>query len=203
MRTPLLSIIFFLNQVITMLNNFDRGKISKALQLCDIMNSQLEFLQGFVEDLLDLGQIKTGLFTLVRQPFELVSIIKVITQIFRPLMKSKNLTFCVEVQNCSFFQRGVTEYLTDSFPQLVGDGRRIKQILINLVKNSLKFTKIGGICLKINYNSSARELEIMVKDTGVGIDAIELESIFSCFGKLNRTAGINSAGLGLGLKIVK
>ena len=88
-------------------------------------------------------------------------------------------------------------------PQFIGDSRRIKQIIINLVRNSIKFTKRGSISVSVNYDFLLNKLMIIVSDTGDGMDAKELAQVYDCFGKLNRTADQNSVGLGLGLKIVK
>ena len=88
-------------------------------------------------------------------------------------------------------------------PKLVGDERRLKQVLINLVKNSLKFTNRGSIQVKASYDATLQVLIIHVEDTGVGISAADLPLLFSRFGKLHRTAELNNEGIGLGLTIVK
>ena len=85
----------------------------------------------------------------------------------------------------------------------MGDERRLKQVLINLVKNSLKFTSKGKIRIQASYNPIEEELVIHVDDSGVGIAEEEIEKLFTRFGKLQRTALMNSDGVGLGLTIVK
>ena len=86
----------------------------------------------------------------------------------------------------------------------MGDERRLNQVLINLVRNSLKFTDKGGeIRIQAGYNPIEQELVIHVEDSGVGIAEEEIEKLFTHFGKLQRTALINSCGVGLGLTIVK
>ncbi len=71
---------------------------------------------------------------------------------------------------------------------LVGDERRFKQVLINLVKNAKKFTEEGGIKIKVSYNDSNSNLVVHVEDTGVGIAERDLPKLFNKFGKLERTA---------------
>ena len=89
-------------------------------------------------------------------------------------------------------------------PTLLGDGRRFQQVLINLVKNALKFTKDGLIHIKACYRYEPENLLVLhVEDTGVGIMSQDFPKLFSRFGKLQRTASINSEGIGLGLTIVK
>ena len=84
-----------------------------------------------------------------------------------------------------------------------GDERRMKQVLINLVRNALKFTDTGSIKVKASYNLIEQQLVLHVEDTGAGILKEELPKLFTRFGKLQRTAEMNSDGVGLGLTIVK
>mmetsp|Transcript_15543 Transcript_15543/g.21062 ORF Transcript_15543/g.21062 Transcript_15543/m.21062 type:complete len:122 (-) Transcript_15543:67-432(-) len=85
----------------------------------------------------------------------------------------------------------------------MGDKRRLLQVMINLVKNALKFTHSGSILIKVLYMASCQSLQVHVKDTGSGITADELPRLFKKFGKLHRTAAQNSNGIGLGLLISK
>ena len=91
----------------------------------------------------------------------------------------------------------------DRLPILVGDERRLKQVLINLVKNALKFTSKGKIVVKAGYNYSLKSIIVHVEDSGVGIACEDFPKLFSRFGKLKRTEEFNSEGMGLGLTIVK
>ena len=75
--------------------------------------------------------------------------------------------------------------------------------MINLVKNALKFTEYGTVRLKALYDSSTSQLHLSVEDTGVGIKEEDIPLLFNKFGKLQRTAAMNDAGIGLGLTIVK
>ena len=94
--------------------------------------------------------------------------------------------------------------LTATLPDsLFGDERRLKQVLINLVKNATKFTREGTIKIKSWYRTDIDSLVIHVEDTGVGIAAEDKDKLFSWFGKLQRTAEMNHEGIGLGLTVVK
>ena len=95
------------------------------------------------------------------------------------------------------------DYIIDELPKMIGDERRFKQVLINLVKNAMKFTVTGSISIKACYNNEARSLNVHVVDTGAGIAHAEFSQLFSKFGKLHRTASLNHDGIGLGLTIVK
>jgi len=75
--------------------------------------------------------------------------------------------------------------------------------MVNLIKNAIKFTEEGSITVKTKYDPLTRLLSVRVVDTGLGISREDVRGLFKKFGKLQRTAAINSAGIGLGLTIVK
>ena len=77
----------------------------------------------------------------------------------------------------------------------------MKQILINLIKNAFKFTRRGEIRVILAIDEPAKMLKVSVVDTGKGIKADEMDKLFSKFGKLLRTANMNSEGIGMGLMI--
>ena len=94
--------------------------------------------------------------------------------------------------------------ITTTETRLLGDERRFKQVLINLVKNSLKFCERGDLIkIKVDYNFDFKMLLVSVKDTGVGIAREDMPKLFTRFGKLHRSAEMNHEGIGLGLTIVK
>ena len=88
---------------------------------------------------------------------------------------------------------------------MVGDEIRLKQVLINLIKNAMKFTTHANsqIVLFVAYDFPNEMLRVCVSDNGKGIKQSEQSQIFKKFGKLLRTAKINSEGIGLGLTISK
>ena len=87
-------------------------------------------------------------------------------------------------------------------PLLLGDKRRLQQVLINLVKNSLKFTHEGVIKIKAGYNRQLRRLNVKICDTGIGISMEDQKKLFKTFGKLkNSNTSLNRDGIGLGLTI--
>ena len=75
--------------------------------------------------------------------------------------------------------------------------------MINLVKNAIKFTNKGEISVRASYDLFSGSIIVHVRDTGVGIELNELHKLFTRFGKLQRTAHLNSGGIGLGLTICK
>ena len=90
----------------------------------------------------------------------------------------------------------------ESLPEtLIGDNLRLKQVLINLTKNAMKFTPRGLVSIFAAFDHFDELLYIQIRDTGKGIRKEEMASLFTQFGKLRRTADQNSEGIGLGLLI--
>ncbi len=86
---------------------------------------------------------------------------------------------------------------------LQGDEMRISQVLINLIKNALKFCPKGDIHVFSSYDNDQRLLRCAVIDNGCGIRAKDMQNLFKQFGKLKRTMHINTEGIGMGLLICK
>ena len=154
-------------------------------------------LVELVNDILDFSKITSGNLKLNNYPFNLESTINSAIDIVKQRAEDKGLELKVEIQ------KGIPEYLN-------GDSRRIKQIVINLLCNAIKFTdntedKKGKIILRVNYSniiedSFKRKIIITVEDNGIGIKKEDQTKIFSVFTKV----GVNkntSQGAGLGLAI--
>lgn len=89
-----------------------------------------------------------------------------------------------------------------SLPELLlGDQVRLKQILINLVKNAIKFTYHGNICVSAGFDLEEEILAVEVRDDGAGIATEDQQKLFEAFAKLKRTEGVNEEGTGMGLHI--
>lgn len=95
-----------------------------------------------------------------------------------------------------------TALVNEPLPEsLVGDQMRLKQILINLVKNALKFTRTGLIRIISSYDAESELFQVHIIDSGKGIKPEDIDKLFTLFGKLHRTAEMNSEGIGMGLMI--
>lgn len=181
------------------------------------MMSQLIFLQSFIEDLLDLRQLRDGVFSLVLEPLDVSQILKEICSIFDPQAKAKDIRVTYKIVDGlalpehSTLPREISNENSDNgeefiIPNLLGDVRRFKQVLINLVKNALKFTTSGSIDIRACYLRNENEsnfLVVHIKDTGKGVLLEDIPKLFTRFGKLERTAELNNEGIGLGLTIVE
>ena len=105
-------------------------------------------MQTFVEDLLVLRQIRDGVFKLVNAPFDVIKVINDVCNIFSFQAKLKNIEICSANQSDSRLDPNFEERP----PSLVlGDERRFKQVLMNLMKNAMKFTRNGKIKIKARY----------------------------------------------------
>ena len=129
---------------------------------------QLDFIKSFVEDMLNLQMLTSGVLTIHEEYFNPISVIDFVIN----MMKIKS-----DMQNIKIFKQVNVVPAADNqdsngheFPLLLlGDERRFKQVLINLVKNALKFTKKGFIRIFASYQPEKSELTVSVKDTGAGI----------------------------------
>ena len=170
------------------------------------MQSSVEFMQSFVNDLLDLRQMKLANFCLEYKPFDLISTLRNIAEIFEPQIMQAKVKFVIHVQGVRLWYEDVNS-CSQLLPRLIGDERRLKQVLINLIRNAMKFTQKGQVSISASYNKQRgfedNILHIQVRDTGAGIAAEDLPKLFTPFSKLKKTEDLNSDGLGLGLTIVK
>lgn len=165
-------------------------------------------MEGFVEDLLNMRLMREGLFEIHNSNFNLKDTLDFVVSMFSFKAESYKVhishSFDAELASEELGHQVQLFGTTSLLPKfLTGDSRRLKQVLINLVKNAIKFTKDGSIQIKVFYNHLKAELVVRVVDTGVGIASDDLSKLFTCFGKLQRTAAMNDEGIGLGLSISK
>ncbi|HPX97315.1 MAG TPA: ATP-binding protein, partial [Thermotogota bacterium] len=190
-RTPLNAIIGF-----AQILKRDSSLSPKQVEQLQTIARSGEHLLKLINDILDLSKIEAGKLQIHPSPFDLHKLIADIENMFRFRAEEKGLQFIVE--------------LKESVPQYVrSDEGKLRQILINLLGNSVKFTKIGGIVLRLKAGSPGKEetlqkelcLFIEVEDTGPGIPEDEISQIFDSFRV--SSAGRAAGGTGLGLAITK
>jgi len=150
-------------------------------------------LLAIINDILDFSKIESGKLDINMAEYEPLSIIKDISSVIMTRIGDKNLEFLVNVE-------------PDIPKQLMGDSVRIRQIIINLANNAVKFTKEGCVSLAIGWEkTSDREimLKVSVRDTGIGIKKGDLDKIFQSFQQVDSKRNRNIEGTGLGLAISK
>ena len=147
-----------------------------------------EHLLQVVNDVLDLSKIEAGKLEIVRKPFDLRNTLGTCADMIRLRVVEKSLHLDVSV--------------SDGVPDRVeGDEFRIRQILINLLNNAVKFTKKGGVALSVEYDSGICVFRI--KDTGVGMTANQVKGLFVSFQQFQNSAAGRHEGSGLGLSICR
>ncbi|MGB3456419.1 MAG: ATP-binding protein [Litorimonas sp.] len=184
-RTPM-------NGVLGMAQLLGMGPLAPAQkQPVDIILRSGEALMTVINDILDFSKLQSGQLRIDPQPFELRDTVDDVMALLGHTARAKQLELVGDMPL--------------SIPsQLVGDEGRIRQILINLIGNALKFTKDGHVCLRVRDLSSGPErarLRLEVEDTGIGIAADKLARIFNQFEQADNTTTRRYGGTGLGLTI--
>ena len=176
-----MTIIFFIQQVLSMLNALDNdspiksGDLQSSIGYCKLVLAQLEQIKAFVQDLHDLRQLKLGTLVLAKEPFNIVRSIQWICESFACELKMNSLQLVAKVGGFLIYDsNGYVERKTKKFmPELIGDENRFKQVMFNLVKNAIKFTDHGVIEISANFDHRKRLLRVTVRDTGIGISKHE------------------------------
>jgi PAS domain S-box-containing protein len=147
-----------------------------------------ESLLSLIEELLDYSKIEAGKIDLEQRPFALTGLIEEITELLAPRAQSKQLE--------------IAAFVDERLPvQVVGDAARLRQVLLNLAGNAIKFTSAGGVALIAEPGIWPNEIRFLVRDTGIGIAADARERIFREFEQANDQIGRHYGGTGLGLSI--
>lgn len=183
-RTPMNAIVGL--SEILLRDDLTPGQRSKVLT---IINSGKGLLT-IINDILDLSKIEAGKFTIIDESYEIESLLYDLTVIAAVRIGEKPIEFMVEMD----------PLLPRNF---VGDMGRVKQILLNIIGNAIKFTSNGSIRLIINGKQDNGQwmLEMEVQDTGIGIPEEDLGSLFASFTQADTKRNHNIEGTGLGLSI--
>lgn len=187
-RTPLNGIIGFSELMVKKNINPDKQK-----EYANIIYNNGSYLLKLVSDLLDLSRIESGKISLYKTQFSLNRLLYDLQLFFLLDMKNR------DKENIAF---RIIPGLPDGSDMIFADEIRIKQIIINLVSNAIKFTSKGEISLK--YIIASNEfLEFTVCDTGRGMDENEVKLVFDRFKQANDSIAKEFGGTGLGLAISK
>jgi signal transduction histidine kinase len=144
-------------------------------------------LLGLINDVLDLSKIEAGQLVLELSDYSVQDIAQTVRSTLEPLASDKKLAFKVEVPI--------------ELPPGRGDGRRLTQVLINLVGNAIKFTDAGEVAIKAKANNDS--FYVSVRDTGPGISAADQTRLFQEFQQADNAITRKKGGTGLGLAISK
>ena len=159
----------------------------KTIDVLKRLESNGRHLLGLINDVLDLSKIEAGQLVLELSSYSLEDIAQTVRSTLEPLAADKKLAFKVEV--------------APKMPAGHGDGRRLTQILINLVGNVIKFTDAGEVVIKATATDGSFHLS--VRDTGPGISAADQAKLFQEFQQADNAITRKKGGTGLGLAISK
>lgn len=187
-RTPM-------NAIVGYADLLKEGELSAQEQqdALGIINRNSNHLVQIINDLLDLSKFETQSVVLIKQPFDLR---KILTDTFESISAEID-----QKKVCPLLR--LDENLAKHY---LGDAVRLRQIIVNLLNNAIKFTAEGTIALKVqvaNQNDSLHEIHILVEDSGVGMSADYQTQIFKPFSQEDNTLARKFGGAGLGLAIVK
>jgi PAS domain S-box-containing protein len=147
-----------------------------------------EALMSLIEELLDYSKIEAGKIDLEQRPFALVPLIEEITELLAPRAQAKQLE--------------IAAYVDERLPaEVTGDAPRLRQVLLNLAGNAIKFTESGGVALIVEPGIWPNEISFMIRDTGIGIADEAQERIFREFEQADARIARSYGGTGLGLSI--
>jgi signal transduction histidine kinase len=187
LRTPLNAIIGFSE----IMNREMFGKIGIARYtdyIKDIGDSAQHLLR-LIEDILDLSKAEAGKMELEEAEIDLAASIHSACLMLRERAKRGGVALIEDV--------------SADIPRLYGDRRRIRQVLLNLVSNAVKFTPHGGAVRVAATCATDGGLVLSVTDTGIGIEAGDISRVFEPFVQLGRDKGVSGEGTGLGLPLCK
>ena len=187
MRTPL-------NVVLGMGDLLGDAKLNDEYRrYLQVMRGAGESLLALINDLLDISRVEAGGLTLKRAPFNPTALLEQCREMLAHQARARELA--------------LETHMADGLPELVyGDPDRLRQVLVNLIGNAIKFTESGGISVYMESGrrpSSPDEVELLVRvvDTGIGIPADQLEVIFESFRQVDEFETRRFEGAGLGLSI--
>lgn len=186
-RTPLNGIL----GLIEVLQRMDCG--SEMREILEMISISGQSLHKIVTDILDISKIESGKLELVASNFD-------------PHFLLENVVkgFSVRNEKAGIDLRCM---INDQVPKsVIGDLFRLRQILVNLIQNAVKFTNVGWIEVTADvYTITDKEVRLLIKvaDTGIGIESSQIEKIFDTFGQTDKSITGNYGGTGLGLSIVK
>lgn len=187
LRTPLNAILGMAQILHT------KGLPSNLKEYVDIISNAGSNLLSLVNDILDFVKLEAGKLTFIRQPFDFKDLIMQITQSMKYQAGEKNLVLDLD-------------YPEIVPTRVIGDHNRMRQILVNLLSNAIKFTEEGEILVQVRCVKKWKYkalIEVVVRDTGIGIKKDKLDYIFEKFSQINSIYYRKHQGLGLGLTITK
>jgi signal transduction histidine kinase len=153
------------------------------------IDSNARHLLALINDILDITRIEAGRMPLNATTFGVGELFEEVQSELEPIIKRSNLA--------------VSTKLRGAVPSVRSDRQKVKQIVLNLLSNALKFTPAGSVLMTASYDARLRQMAIAVKDTGVGIPEDDQVKVFEDFRQLDSSPARGYGGTGLGLSICR
>ncbi|HYV65325.1 MAG TPA: ATP-binding protein, partial [Myxococcales bacterium] len=185
-RTPLNAILGYTNMLLQGVNGELKEAQRKNLGRVD---SNAKHLLNIINDLLDISRIEAGKMPLHLEQFDLPTLIADLLAEAEPLIQKARLA--------------ASTGLAADLPPVVSDRQKVKQIVLNLLTNAIKFTPKGAIRVGAGYDAARDEITLSVQDTGIGIAEQDQQKIFEDFRQADDSVTRQYGGAGLGLSICR
>ena len=185
-RTPLNAILGYTHML---LNNVTGQVTDPQRKSLTRIDSNSRHLLALINDILDITRIEAGRMPLNATSFGIGELFDEVLAELEPIIKRSNLSVSTKVRG------GV--------PSVRTDRQKVKQIVLNLLSNALKFTPAGSVTMTASYDTRARQVAIAVRDTGVGIPTEDQVKVFEDFRQLDSSPARGYGGTGLGLSICR
>ena len=185
-RTPLNAILGYTHMLLQGVAGDLLPAVKRQLQRID---SNGRHLMTIINEILDITRIEAGKMPMQLSEFNLNELVPEVMTELDPVIARSKLT--------------ITPKLCPALPMVYSDRQKVKQIIVNLLSNALKFTHEGGIQITVGYNPAERTASVGVADTGIGISPENHEKIFEDFRQVDDSPSRHYGGTGLGLAICR
>jgi signal transduction histidine kinase/DNA-binding response OmpR family regulator len=149
-----------------------------------------ETLLSLIEEILDFSKIEAGKLELEARPFALVPLVEETVELLAPRAQAKDIE--------------IASFVDDRLPaNVMGDAARLRQVLLNLAGNAIKFTEQGGVAVIVEPGERANDIRFLVRDTGIGLAPQDQARVFRDFEQADGSSTRKFGGTGLGLAISK
>jgi PAS domain S-box-containing protein len=185
-RTPLNAILGYTHMLLTGVSGPVQDAQRKSLTRID---SNSRHLLALINDILDITRIEAGRMPLNVTTFKIPELVREVMSELEPIIKRSTLL--------------VTSKMKANLPLIRSDRQKVKQIVLNLLSNALKFTPSGSVTISASHDAATRMMTIDVSDTGVGIPSGSYGKVFEDFRQLDSSPARGYGGTGLGLSICR